>query len=660
MGGNTGRFWSKVVFMNGCLAMDSKANFPQSVGVIISTYNHPEWLKKVLWGYASQNYANFEIIVADDGSLPETGWMLERMKEETGLRIKHIWQPDKGFRKNSILNTAIQSTEAEYIIFTDQDCIPRFDFVKTHLRYAKRGHFLSGGYFKIPMDISKKLTQKDIEEQRPFKLSWLFSQGAKRHFKCTKLIESDKFTRFMNFATTARASWNGCNSSGWKSDLLRVNGFNETMCYGGEDRELGARLQNLQIHGRQIRYSAICVHLDHERPYRNAEALKRNNAYRQIIHSSGLTITPEGIYKDKAQQSVLPKKVFFLNTTHTWGGGEKWHLEHALYLSESGDEVQVLTQKGSELRRKSSDKGLTVKEFAISNLSFLNPFKVLGLYLFFRKEKPDVLILNFSNDLKVAAPAAKMAGISRIIYRRGSAIPIRNTVLNRFLYRNCLTDILANSEETKKTILQNNQSLFPKEKIKVIYNGIDTSSQTMGKAENTVPVIGNLGRMVRQKRQDLLILIADILKRRGVQCQFRIGGDGELRSDLEKLVAEKGLTDDIQFVGTVERPDDFHRDIDIFALTSEWEGFGYVLAEAMLAAKPLVAFQISSNPELVQHGTNGFLVEMNDLESFADALQELIEHSEKRKEMGENGYKIVCDQFDFSKNVLQLKNFIHD
>ena len=90
-----------------------------------------------------------------------------------------------------------------------------------------------------------------------------------------------------------------------------------------------------------------------------------------------------------------------------------------------------------------------------------------------RKENIGTIIINLSSDLKVAGIAAKLAGVRNIIYRRGSAIAIRDTWLNRFLYREVVTEIIANSEETARTILQNNQKLVPEEKIKVIYNGID-------------------------------------------------------------------------------------------------------------------------------------------------------------------------------------------
>ena len=113
------------------------------IGVIISTYNNPKWLEKVLWGYICQERKADEIIIADDGSTDETRQLLERYKSE--LPIKHIWHEDRGFQKSEILNKAIIASESEYLIFTDQDCIPREDFISIHEKYAEKGFFLSGG-----------------------------------------------------------------------------------------------------------------------------------------------------------------------------------------------------------------------------------------------------------------------------------------------------------------------------------------------------------------------------------------------------------------------------------------------------------------------------------------------------------------------------------
>lgn len=265
-----------------------------TIGVIISTYNNPAWLQKTLWGYEHQQMPADEIIIADDGSRDDTRQLIDSFADR--LPIRHVWHEDRGFRKTTILNRAIACATADYLIFTDQDCVPRADFIATHKRYAQQGMFLSGGYFKLPMDISKALTHDDIRSGRAFRLSWLFGQGLKRTFKCTKLIGNDRFARLMNTITPTHATWNGMNSSGWRSDILAVNGFDERMAYGGEDREMGERLVNRGIRSRQIRYSAIVLHLDHKRPYVNREAWRTNNAIRRATRQGHLTVTPYGIH----------------------------------------------------------------------------------------------------------------------------------------------------------------------------------------------------------------------------------------------------------------------------------------------------------------------------------------------------------------------------
>jgi len=277
--------------------MGIKTDFPKSIGIIISTFNNPKWLEKVLWGYEFQSFRNFEIIIADDGSSEETRLLIERFQQKTGFLIKHVWQEDKGFRKNGILNLAILTAESEYLIFSDQDCIPRRDFVEMHVHHAEKGYFLSAGYLKLPLFISLALTRECIEDQSVFNLNWLIKKGLRFNFKCTKLIRCKAYSNLMNTITPAKATWNGCNSSGWRTDILAINGFNEAMKYGGEDREFGERLFNNGIKSKQIRYSAICVHLDHQRPYKTEEFIRRNKAIRKKIQEEHQIETLNGIQK---------------------------------------------------------------------------------------------------------------------------------------------------------------------------------------------------------------------------------------------------------------------------------------------------------------------------------------------------------------------------
>jgi glycosyltransferase involved in cell wall biosynthesis len=275
-------------------AMADSANI--RVSVILSTYNQPDWLEKVLWGYEMQTDRRFEVIIADDGSEDATRSLIEAMRSKVSFPVIHVWHPDEGFRKCTILNKAILEASADYLLFSDGDCIPRMDFVATHLKYRCKGRFLSGGYFKLPTSLSKVISKEDIFSGRCFNLGWLQSRGLISSFKNNKLTSFGLKAKLLNGLTPARASWNGHNASGWRKDIMAANGFNEEMQYGGEDRELGERLVNAGIRGLQIRYSAICLHLDHSRGYVSQQAIARNNQIRAYTRQKRLTKTQNGNY----------------------------------------------------------------------------------------------------------------------------------------------------------------------------------------------------------------------------------------------------------------------------------------------------------------------------------------------------------------------------
>jgi cellulose synthase/poly-beta-1,6-N-acetylglucosamine synthase-like glycosyltransferase len=270
---------------------------PTSVAVIVSTYNQPVWLEKSLIGFSCQDHRDFDIVIADDGSSEETRNVINRLRDATGLRITHVWHEDAGFRKTMILNKAVSRTECDYLVFTDGDCIPRRDFVRTHLSLAMRGWFLSGGYFKLPDALSKSITRDDIISGRATDPRWLRENGAGGGLRIGKLSASPVTARILNAVTPTKATWNGHNSSGWKTDIVAVNGFDERMEYGGEDRELGERLVNAGIRGKQIRYSAVCVHLEHPRGYRREEAIQLNREIRRVTRETRAIWTEFGIVK---------------------------------------------------------------------------------------------------------------------------------------------------------------------------------------------------------------------------------------------------------------------------------------------------------------------------------------------------------------------------
>ncbi|MDO3693455.1 glycosyltransferase [Wenyingzhuangia sp. chi5] len=356
----------------------------------------------------------------------------------------------------------------------------------------------------------------------------------------------------------------------------------------------------------------------------------------------------------------MKKTICFFNSVKSWGGGEKWHLEMATYLRNKDYNVIVYCQKNGALHHKSIEADLEVRLIDIENLSFLNPFKIYNLVQMFKKDKPDILILNASKDIKTGAVAAKLAEVKKVVYRRGSAIPIKNTFLNRFYFKNVLTNMLANSEETKRTVNQNNPKLFPKENIKVIYNGIhfDNYHPIQDKPKTDTLIIGNLGRLEYQKNQQALLELAVVLKSKNLNFRLLIGGDGRLLNTLKTKAKDLNVEDVVDFKGYVEDVNAFMSQLDIFVLTSHWEGFGYVIAEASYHYKPVIAFDVSSNPEIIDNNKTGFLIEKDNIEELANKIILLHSQEELIKDMGRKGHDFVNQLFDAEVNNKKVEGYL--
>ncbi|MGV3485082.1 MAG: glycosyltransferase [Planctomycetaceae bacterium] len=270
---------------------------PQYVSVILTTYNQPEWLTKVLWGYACQTHRDFEIVIADDGSDDRTIEAIDHIRNQTDLKIEHVWHADDQSRKSVILNQAIVRASGDYLLFSDGDCVPRNTFVANHCRFARHDSFLSGGYFALPESISQSLTVDDICTGRAFQWKFLRSQGLRWSRRYLRFVAGRYFASVLNRMTTTRPTWNGSNCSGWKDDVLSVNGFDERMKYGALDRELGERLENAGVHGRHIRYSTVVLQLDHPPRDDAEEDWAMNDQIRQAVHEERRTWTDYGIRK---------------------------------------------------------------------------------------------------------------------------------------------------------------------------------------------------------------------------------------------------------------------------------------------------------------------------------------------------------------------------
>ncbi|MFA5583924.1 MAG: glycosyltransferase [Bacteriovoracaceae bacterium] len=355
---------------------------------------------------------------------------------------------------------------------------------------------------------------------------------------------------------------------------------------------------------------------------------------------------------------VTPKNVCFFNSNRAWGGGEKWHLNTAKFFKDLGHKIFMVTNIRSELEKKAHEEKIPSLGFYIHNLSFLNPFKLLAIMSVFREEKTDAVIMNLPSDLKLGGLAAKFSGVKKIVYRRGMPHPLRNTWLNRFLFTRVLTDIIVNSEEIGRSLVKGNESWFPQHKLRLLYNGVDTSraievSNKIYEREGDEIVLGNAGRLTSQKGQKYLIELASLMVNAGVKFKLLIAGTGELEEELKKLISDNNLENEVKLLGHVDDMPAFFNSLDAFVFTSLYEGSANTLIETLWYRVPTVAWDISSNPEIILHQQTGYLARPFDIEDLYRGVEFVL----KRTTI-DAGSELVKKKFDTNKNLSVLKNII--
>lgn len=357
------------------------------------------------------------------------------------------------------------------------------------------------------------------------------------------------------------------------------------------------------------------------------------------------------------------KTVCFFNSNKAWGGGEKWHFTAAKELTRRGYTTFLCTNRNSELTKKAIQERVDVYQWIVGNLSFLNPLKIFVLAAFFKAKKVDVVILNLPSDLKFAGLAAKLAGVRKIIYRRGMPHPLRNTWLNRFLFQKILTDVIVNSKETSETLKQQNQEWFPSQKLIQINNSIDTvkdfdrTNKLYKKTGNEI-VIGNLGRLTDQKGQIYLIELAQLIKESGINFKILIAGSGELKKQFHELIEKSNLKNSIELVGHINDIASFMNSIDVFIFPSLFEGSSNTLLEALYYEKPVICFDIEPNKEIITDKETGFIVKKGDVSELFAKFLELKDSKELQLKFITNGKKLLNETYNLQSKMDQLVSML--
>ncbi len=231
--------------------------------VIVTTYNRPDALAAVLDGYLAQTITRFEIIVADDGSTDDTREVVSRYAARAPFPVRHVWQEDQGFRAAAARNRALAATTADYVIFTDGDCIPRHHFVARHCALAEPGCFLAGNRVLLSQDFTGNALAQHLPLHDWGMVHWLTLRlkGDINRWLPLLMLNSGAWR------TRQPQRWEGvktCNLSAWRADLVRVNGFDESYSgWGLEDSDLVIRLLHAGVRHKSARFAAPVLHLWH-------------------------------------------------------------------------------------------------------------------------------------------------------------------------------------------------------------------------------------------------------------------------------------------------------------------------------------------------------------------------------------------------------------
>ncbi|HEX7114034.1 MAG TPA: glycosyltransferase family 2 protein [Steroidobacter sp.] len=222
--------------------------------LLITTYNWPEALSLTLASVARQTRIPEEIVIADDGSGPETRVVIDQWRRR-GLPIEHVWQEDAGFRVARSRNSAIASVQADYIVSVDGDMVLHPRFIEDHVNAARPDWFIQGARPRL----SPATTAKLLSRGEP-RVSF-FSPGMQQR---PYALRSALLSKLLSRTKTTLAGIQGCNQSFWREHAVRVNGYDERFNgWGPEDREFAARLLHIGLKRRQLRHLAIAFHLYH-------------------------------------------------------------------------------------------------------------------------------------------------------------------------------------------------------------------------------------------------------------------------------------------------------------------------------------------------------------------------------------------------------------
>ena len=244
--------------------------------LVVTTYERPDALARVLDSVAAQSRPPDELIVADDGSGPATAAVVGRHAAGASYPVRHEWQVHEGFRAGRIRNAAVSRTRCEYVVLLDGDMVAHPDLLADHLALARPGYYSQGVRILLDGPATQRLLDGTAGLPGPLSPGL----GIARR---TYALRAPALARIVRRLANAAVSIKACNQGFWREDLVTVNGFDEALTgWGAEDKELCARLGNAGIRRQTLLFAAVAWHLEHP-PASRSRALLNRTLWRETV-----------------------------------------------------------------------------------------------------------------------------------------------------------------------------------------------------------------------------------------------------------------------------------------------------------------------------------------------------------------------------------------
>ena len=347
-------------------------------------------------------------------------------------------------------------------------------------------------------------------------------------------------------------------------------------------------------------------------------------------------------------------KILYLVNSSEIGGAEKSLLLLIDNIDRTKFEISVICLRGT---------GIFTEELKIRNIPVFifnikkKPFSIFNVYITIKRIKPDIIqsFLFISNI--IGRIAGKLAGVKVIISSQRSVDKWRRWYhwkIDR-LTSKFTTLIISNSFSGKRVLVEKGK--IKSKKIIVIPNGVKSNQKRKPYLKREIgfdveeTVIGTVGNLREVKDHKTFIKVASEISRKFQSIKFLIAGKGPLERELKKIAELSGLKKKIVFVGFIKEIEKVYSAIDIFVLTSFWEGCPLSILEAMSFGIPVVSFSVGDVPYIIQNGKDGFVVKDRDFTELIEKIKLLLKNETLRDKIGKNAKEKIRREFTVEKMV---------